>query len=79
MTLWFGSFVELEPDHGYFYLCPSCYRTYVAEHLEEVQDRLARLHPSTRALAGHAPVVAAEEEVAEEEGDEGDEGDEGGR
>jgi hypothetical protein len=50
MTLWFGSYVDLEPDHGYFYLCPSCYEARIAENLEEVQETLARLHPSTAAL-----------------------------
>lgn len=45
MTLWFGPFVDLPPDHGYFHLCPDCYRTHVHPHLEAVHGRLADLHP----------------------------------
>lgn len=36
MTLWFGHRAGVPLDHGYFYLCPTCYETYVAPHLEEV-------------------------------------------
>jgi hypothetical protein len=25
MTLWFGHYVGVPLDHGYFYLCPDCY------------------------------------------------------
>lgn len=52
MTHWFGPFVELRPDHGYFYLCPACYTEHVQPHLEAVQGRLAELHPAAgRSLA----------------------------
>lgn len=50
MTHWFGPFVELRPDHGYFYLCPPCYEELVRPHLEAVQGRLAELHPAASRL-----------------------------
>jgi hypothetical protein len=50
MTLWFGPYVEVAPDHGYFYLCPPCYRDRVKPHLEKVQGRLAELHPAAAAF-----------------------------
>jgi hypothetical protein len=49
MTLWFGPFVELEPAHGYFHLCPRCYRECVEPHMEDVQGKLAHLHPRVAA------------------------------
>jgi hypothetical protein len=53
MTLWFGPFVDLRPDYGYFHLCPACYRQFVKPHLDEVQGRLAELHPLNRHLGPH--------------------------
>lgn len=50
MTLWFGPFIEIEPAHGYFHLCPSCYDECVAPELEDVQQTLARLHPTASAF-----------------------------
>lgn len=49
MTLWFGPFIEIEPAHGYFHLCPSCYRECVAPHMEEIEHTLARLNPAAAA------------------------------
>lgn len=46
MTHWFGPFVDVPPDHGYFYLCSACYDERVREHLEAVQGKLAELHPA---------------------------------
>lgn len=54
MTHWFGPFVELRPDHGYFYLCPACYHEHVHPHLEAVQGRLAELHPLAARHLEHA-------------------------
>lgn len=34
MTVFFGEFVELSPEPGYFYLCPKCYGTEVEPHLD---------------------------------------------
>ncbi len=45
MTLWFGPFIDLRPDHGYFHLCPACYRAHVLPHLDHVQGKLKELHP----------------------------------
>jgi hypothetical protein len=53
MTLWFGPFVDLRPDYGYFHLCPSCYREYVKPHMDQVQGRLAELHPLAHHLGLH--------------------------
>lgn len=53
MTLWFGPFVDLRPDTGYFHLCPACYREHVKPHLDQVQGRLAELHPLARQLGLH--------------------------
>jgi len=53
MTLWFGPFVELPPAHGYFHLCPDCYREFVHPHLEKVRGKLAELHPLARQLGLH--------------------------
>ncbi len=39
MTLWFGRYVGIEPDHGYFYLCPECFQAQVEPHLEEDEVR----------------------------------------
>lgn len=50
MTLWFGPFVDMRPDHGYFHLCPACYRACIQPHLEQVRNRLAELHPLARQL-----------------------------
>jgi hypothetical protein len=46
MTLWFGPFIDLEPAHGYFHLCPACFDRFVAPHLDELQSSLARLNPA---------------------------------
>ncbi len=35
MTLWYGHYVGIEPDHGYFYLCPGCFGARVEPFLEE--------------------------------------------
>jgi hypothetical protein len=53
MTLWFGPFVDIRPDHGYFHLCPACYHERVKPHLDKVQGRLAELHPLTHQLGLH--------------------------
>jgi hypothetical protein len=53
MTLWFGPFVDLRPDYGYFHLCPTCYRTHVKPHMDRVQGRLAELHPLAHHLGLH--------------------------
>jgi hypothetical protein len=53
MTLWFGPFVDIGPDYGYFHLCPACYREFVKPHLDHVQGRLAELHPLARQLGLH--------------------------
>lgn len=49
MTLWYGPFADIEPAQGYFYLCPDCYRSSVHPHVEQVQGRLAELHPAAAA------------------------------
>lgn len=46
MTLWFGPFVDLPVEPGYFYLCPPCDRKLVVPHLEKVRDKVAELHPA---------------------------------
>jgi hypothetical protein len=53
MTLWFGPFVEIRPESGYFHLCPACYRDRIEPHLEQVQGRLLELHPLARHLGLH--------------------------
>jgi hypothetical protein len=53
MTIWFGPFVDMRPDFGYFHLCPSCYRQRIKPHLEQVQGRLLDLHPLARQLGLH--------------------------
>jgi hypothetical protein len=53
MTLWFGPFVDLQPDYGYFHLCPTCYRIHVRPHMDRVQGRLAELHPLAHHLGLH--------------------------
>jgi hypothetical protein len=53
MTLWFGPFVDLRPDYGYFHLCPTCYRIHVKPHMDRVQGRLAELHPLAHHLGLH--------------------------
>lgn len=45
MTLWFGPFIDLEPAHGYFYLCPACFHDRIEDHLDELQTSLARMNP----------------------------------
>lgn len=66
MTLWFGPFVDLRPDTGYFHLCPACYREHVKPHLDQVQGRLAELHPLARQLGLHIdPSTEPMEEDAE--------------
>lgn len=49
MTLWFGPFVDLEPAHGYFHLCPTCFDETIAPELDELQASLARLNPAAAA------------------------------
>lgn len=75
MTLWFGPFVDLRPGHGYFYLCPACYRAHILPHLEHVQGKLKELHPlSARHLGADgrvlpdepAPDAEADADTAEE-------------
>jgi hypothetical protein len=29
MSLWFAARAGIPPDHGYFYLCPACYRRLI--------------------------------------------------
>jgi hypothetical protein len=73
MTLWFGPFIELEPAHGYFYLCPECYRECVEPNMEEVQGKLAQLHPTVAAYLERqrdeeGSVESAEPEDADADG-----------
>jgi len=35
MTVFFGVYVELSPEPGYFYLCPKCFRKDVEPHLDD--------------------------------------------
>jgi hypothetical protein len=63
MTLWFGPFVDLPPDHGYFHLCPECYQEFVHPHVERVQGRLAELHPLTHILHRHTEAEAEQGDV----------------
>ena len=65
MTLWFGPFVELEPAHGYFYLCPRCFGECVEPHMEDVQGKLAHLHPAVAAYLERE----REQEQEREDGD----------
>lgn len=69
MTLWFGPFIDLEPAHGYFHLCPSCYRELVEPELEAVQGRLAHLHPTVAAYLERERQedAGAAEDAAEDE------------
>jgi hypothetical protein len=50
MTLWFGRFLELPLEGGYFYLCPACYDAVVAPHLEDVRQQVLEVHPHLRRL-----------------------------
>lgn len=63
MTLWFGPFVDMRPDTGYFYLCPSCYRERIKPHLDQVQGRLAELHPLARHLGLHHEPADSQDET----------------
>lgn len=49
MTLWFGPFVDIEPAHGYFHLCPACFDETISPQLDELQTTLARLNPAAAA------------------------------
>jgi hypothetical protein len=51
MTLWFGRFVELPVEAGYFYLCPRCYTRFIAPHVPPVIEQLER-GPGPRFAAG---------------------------
>jgi hypothetical protein len=35
MTIFFGPFLEIGPEAGYFYLCPSCFESLVEPYLDE--------------------------------------------
>lgn len=48
MRLWYGRFAELEPDGGYFYLCPRCYERLIEPHAGEIIQRLVEQHPFLR-------------------------------
>lgn len=52
MTLWFGPLAEQAPGLGYFYLCPTCYDECIEPHIDEVLDKLARMHPSAEPPSG---------------------------
>jgi hypothetical protein len=71
MTLWFGPFVDMPHDYGYFYLCPSCYQVFVQPHMDQLQGRLAELHPLAQQLGlnnhDHAAREAEDEDEAEAE------------
>lgn len=69
MTLWFGPFVDMEPSHGYFYLCPDCYGRFVEPEIEEVQGKLAHLHPTVAAYLEREREEEAREEAREAEGE----------
>jgi hypothetical protein len=32
MTHWYGQYVGLPEDHGYFYLCPRCHALFIRPH-----------------------------------------------
>lgn len=73
MTLWFGSFIELEPAHGYFHLCPTCYGEQVEPHLDDVQGKLAHLHPAMAAhLEGEQAEVTEGEPASDGDASNGD-------
>ncbi len=42
MTVFFGQFVDIAAEPGYFYLCPKCFVEKVEPHLdeEEIRDSL---------------------------------------
>jgi hypothetical protein len=50
MTRWFGPFVEMRPDYGYFYLCPVCYEERIKPHLDEAHGHLPELYHLARQM-----------------------------
>ncbi|MEX0891692.1 MAG: hypothetical protein WEB88_05925, partial [Gemmatimonadota bacterium] len=48
MNLWFGRFLELPLEGGYFYLCPACYKELVVPHLADVRQQVLEVHPHLR-------------------------------
>jgi len=48
MNLWFGRFLELPLEGGYFYLCPACYAELVVPHLADVRQQVLEVHPHLR-------------------------------
>lgn len=54
MTPFFGPFLELEAEPGYFYVCPDCYERLVMPHMEEVRKML-RIHRGPEEPMEHAP------------------------
>jgi hypothetical protein len=61
MTLWFGPFVELRPDSGYFYLCPRCYGEYIQPHVDQVGGKLPDLYRLARHLGLHPDLEEVED------------------
>jgi hypothetical protein len=39
MTHWYGRYIGLADDHGYFYLCPRCYAAKVRKVEEAARQR----------------------------------------
>lgn len=76
MTLWFGPFIDVEPAHGYFHVCPSCYEECVAPHIEEIEHTLARLNPAAAAYLERERAADAGRETVDDEEEEGVEGEE---
>ena len=58
MTIWFGPFIDLGADPGYFHVCPACYKEWIQPHMDQVQGRLMDLHP----LAQHLALTGTPEE-----------------
>ncbi len=69
MTLWFGPLVELEPDHGYFYLCPECHDELIVPELERIQNRILELHPAAQRHMEELEAAESAEDAEDAEDD----------
>ena len=56
MTQWFGAAAGVAPDHGYFDLCPACYRRLIIPHLEPDDIKAALAYAARQ--ADHAVLEA---------------------
>ncbi len=66
MTVFFGEFVDLPPEPGYFYLCPACFVRDVEPYLDEDQIRDSLLlREERRKQERSGAVEPAEEPVGE--------------